>query len=200
MIPEHPVRAAVLSAMATVAAASLAACGGDDPSSGGRGISNAPYKGGVSRVPESERQEPEGPIRGMTLHGRELDVADFRGEVVVINVWGSWCPPCRAEAPYLDNVARDMKSKGVRFVGINTRDGEKAPAKAFEEEYDISYPSLYDPAGKLLLSAFPKGTLNTQALPVTLTLDREGRIAGRALGGVDEAKLRSMIDPLLEGD
>lgn len=81
-------------------------------------------------------------------------------------------------------------------MGINTRDNEQQQAKAFEETYGITYPSLFDPAGKLMLR-FPKGTLNPNAIPSTIVLDKEGKIAARTLVAVTEEQLRSMIDPLL---
>lgn len=92
-----------------------------------------------------------------------------------MNVWGSWCPPCRAEAPHFAKVAKETKAKGVEFVGINTRDANKGPALAFEKDYEIGYPSLYDPVSKLIVNGFPKGSLNPQAIPSTIVLDREER-------------------------
>ncbi|MEU1299032.1 TlpA family protein disulfide reductase [Streptomyces shenzhenensis] len=189
-------RAVALTAIVTLGSLSLSACGGGK--SGGGGQTNYVMGAdGIATVAKGERN-PVGPIRGETVQGEPLDVADFRGKVVVINVWGSWCPPCRAEAPYLNKVAKEMKPKGVEFVGINTRDGDKRLARAFEDDFDISYPSFYDPNGKLILSGFPKGTVTLQGLPVTITLDRNGNIAGRVFGGVDSGKLHKMIDPLVE--
>jgi thiol-disulfide isomerase/thioredoxin len=115
---------------------------------------------------------------------------------VVLNIWGSWCSPCRAEAKNLVTVADDTKAKGVQFVGINTRDLQTAQAKAFEKKYAVSYPSLYDPTGKLILR-FPKGSLNPQAIPTTIVLDRQGRIAVRALKALTEDELRKILDPLI---
>lgn len=177
-------------------ARSLSACGSGK--SGGGGQTNyVTSTGGISTVAKGERK-PVGPIKGETLQGKHLDVADFQGKVVVINAWGSWCPPCRAEVPYFNKVAKEMKTKGVEFVGINARDGDKSLSKAFEDDFDMAYPSLYDPTGKLLLSGFPKGTLNPQSLPSTVILDRNGKIAARALGSIDDNKLHKMIDPLIK--
>ncbi|MGW5973084.1 TlpA family protein disulfide reductase [Streptomyces sp. NPDC055186] len=189
-------RAVTLTAIVTLGSLCLTACGSGK--SEGDGQTNyVTGTDGIQTVAKKERK-PIGPIKGETLQDKHLDVADFRGKVVVINVWGSWCPPCRAEAPYLNKVAKEMKSKGVEFVGINTRDGDKVQPRAFEDDFDISYPSLYDPTGKMLLSAFPKGTVNLQGLPVTVTLDRNGKIAARVFGGTDDSKLRKMINPLVE--
>ncbi|MEV8060125.1 TlpA family protein disulfide reductase [Streptomyces antimycoticus] len=188
-------RATVLAVGATVAALSLTACGGGGTSGGSADTKFVQGKGGVDTVSQENRKDvPK--LSGKTLEGKPLDVADYKGKVVVLNVWGSWCTPCRAEAPNLVKVAKDTKAKGVQFIGINTRDSNRAPALSFEKEYGVGYPSLYDPMGKLMLR-FPKGSLNPQTIPSTIVLDREGRIAARALTPLSEERLRSMITPLI---
>jgi thiol-disulfide isomerase/thioredoxin len=81
------------------------------------------------------------PLRGRTLDGGRLDVSDWRGQVVVVNAWGSWCGPCREEAPALRRVWAETKANGVRFVGIDTRDNDAA-ARAFTREFRIGYAVL----------------------------------------------------------
>ncbi|MEW1904382.1 TlpA disulfide reductase family protein [Streptomyces sp. NPDC086147] len=187
-----------LSAVGVLTAALvLSACGGDGGTTGGGGTNFVTNKGGISTAPKGQRAAP-GKLAGETVDGKPLDVADLKGKVVVLNAWGSWCGPCRAEAPHFAKVAADLKGKGVEFVGLNTRDFNKQQALTFEEDYKVPYPSLYDPDGKLILFGFPKGTLSLQGIPSTVVLDKEGRIAARALLALDEKKLRSMIDPLLE--
>ncbi|MER5206773.1 TlpA disulfide reductase family protein [Streptomyces sp. NPDC002825] len=197
--PRRTRRTLVAVGMLSVAALTLSACGGDDNGkSGGGGQTNfVTNTGGISTVAKDERKAPND-IAGETLEGKRLDVADLKGKVVVLNVWGSWCSPCRAEAKHFAKVAKDLKGQDVEFVGLNTRDPNKQPAIAFEEDYGIPYPSLYDPQGKLILFGFPKGTLNPQAIPSTVVLDKEGKIAARSLMALDEKKLRSMIEPLLK--
>ncbi|MFC8274815.1 TlpA family protein disulfide reductase [Streptomyces sp. NPDC057271] len=188
-----------LLAVGTLSAAlALSACGSDSngKSGGGGGTNFVTNTGGISTVAKGERTAPS-KIAGETLEGERLDVADLKGKVVVLNAWGSWCGPCRAEAPHFAKVANDLKAEGVEFVGLNTRDFNKQQAITFEEDYEVPYPSLYDPAGKLILNGFPKGTLNLQAIPSTVVLDKDGKIAARALMALDEKKLRSMIEPLL---
>ncbi|MFF9318364.1 TlpA family protein disulfide reductase [Streptomyces sp. NPDC014735] len=182
---------------ATVALAlTLAACGGNDEKVGGGGSTNfVTGSGGISTVDKGDRK-PAPKLDGETLDGKQLDVADFKGKVVVLNVWGSWCGPCRLEAQYFSRVAKETKDKGVEFVGINTRDAQKGPAVSFEKDYGVPYPSFFDPTGKLMLR-FPKGTLNPQAIPSTVVLDRDGRIAARSLVALDAEKLHEMIDPLI---
>ena len=131
---------------------------------------------------------------GTTLDGKPFDVADHRGQVVVVNGWGSWCPPCIAEAPALERVWEQTRSQEVQFVGINTRD-QAAAARAHERRFEISYPSIDDDSGRVLL-AF-RGTLPPVAIPSTLVLDRQGRVAARVLGKVSAPTLRGVVDDVL---
>ncbi|MDT0439311.1 MULTISPECIES: TlpA disulfide reductase family protein [Streptomyces] len=188
-------RAALLSAVAAAAALTLSACGSGGTSGGSGDTNFVTGADGVATAAKGERADAPD-LSGKTVDGGRVDVDDYKGKVVVINVWGSWCPPCRAEAKNFETVYQDVKGKGVAFVGINTRDTGTGPARAFEKEYGISYPSLYDPTGKLMLR-FKKGTLNPQAIPSTLVLDRQGRIAARTLQALSEENLRAMLAPVL---
>ncbi|MGW6743374.1 TlpA family protein disulfide reductase [Streptomyces sp. NPDC055025] len=187
---------AITPVVAVAAALTLSACGGGGKSGGGGDTNFVTNTGGISTVAVAERR-PVNKIAGETLDGAKLDVADLKGKIVVLNVWGSWCPPCRQEAKHFAKVARETESQGVAFVGINTRDPNKGPALAFEKDYGVPYPSLYDPMGKLIVNGFPKGSLNPQSIPSTIVLDRDGRIAARSLMALNEEKLRKMIDPLI---
>ncbi|MEV6398426.1 TlpA disulfide reductase family protein [Streptomyces sp. NPDC051907] len=189
-------RTALPAALAVAGALALTACSGNGMSGGGGDTNFVTDTGGISTAAKGERAAPY-EIAGETLDGKHLDIADLKGKVVVMNVWGSWCPPCRAEAPHFSKVAKETKDKGVEFVGINTRDPNKGPALAFEKDYGIEYPSLYDTAGKLIVNGFPRGSLNPQAIPSTIVLDREGKIAARSLKALDAAELRKIIDPLI---
>lgn len=193
-------RALLLTAATVAGVMTLTSCGGSDDGgkrSGGSGGNYVTGKGGISTVAKGERTEAP-KLDGPTVDGQTLDTTTLKGKVVVLNVWGSWCPPCRAEATYFAKVSKEMADAGkdVAFVGINTRDNSTQNALNFEQDYGITYPSLYDPEGKLMLR-FPKGTLNPQAIPSTIVLDKEGKIAARTLVAVNEEQLRSMIDPLL---
>ncbi|WP_405852449.1 MULTISPECIES: TlpA family protein disulfide reductase [unclassified Streptomyces] len=132
------------------------------------------------------------------MDGEEVNVADLKGKVVVINVWGSWCGPYRAEVPNFTKVAKETKRKGVEFIGINTRDANRSLAVAFEKEYKVEHPSLYDPTGKIVMNGLPKGTLNPQTVPSTIVLDRKGRIAARTLRALSEEGLNGMIDSIVK--
>ena len=188
-------RTVLTTAGAAVATLLMSACSSGGTSGGGGDTNFVMGKDGISTVKKGERAAAPD-LSGKTIDGNALDVASFKGKVVVLNLWGSWCAPCRAEAPNLEKVYQDLKAKDVQFVGINTRDAQVANARAFEKQYGVSFPSLYDPTGKLMLR-FKKGTLNPQAIPSTLVLDRRGKIAARSLAALSEDKLRAMIDPVL---
>ncbi|MGC5039502.1 TlpA family protein disulfide reductase [Streptomyces sp. DT190] len=188
-------RAALLTAGAAAAALTLSACSSGGTSGGGGDTNFVLGKDGIATADKGERADAPD-LSGKTVDGKQLDVDDYQGKVVVLNVWGSWCPPCRAEAPGFQKVSEDLKDEGVQFVGINTRDTSTGPALAFEKTYKVTYPSLYDPTGKLMLR-FERGTLNPQAIPSTLVFDREGKIAARSLQALSEEKLRKMIAPVL---
>ena len=188
-------RAALFTSGAAVAALVLTACGSGGTSGGSGNTGFVTGTDGIATVGKGERAAaPE--LSGKTIDGEQLDVADYKGDIVVLNVWGSWCGPCRLEAKNFVKVSEDLKDQGVQFVGINTRDTSTKPAVAFEKEYGVTYPSLYDPTGKLMLR-FEKGTLNPQAIPSTIVIDREGNIASRSLQPLSEETLRKMIKPIL---
>ncbi|MFJ8085117.1 TlpA family protein disulfide reductase [Streptomyces sp. NPDC096205] len=188
-------RTTLLAAGAVVTALALSACTSGGTSGGGGSTNFVTGDDGIATAAKGERAAaPE--LDGETLEGKPLSTADYKGKVLVVNVWGSWCGPCRVEAKNFEKVYRGVKGQGVEFVGINTRDTSTVPALAFEKEWGITYPSLYDPTGKLMLR-FKKGTLNPQLVPSTLVIDREGKIAARALQPLSEDKLRGMIEPVL---
>ncbi|MFF7357791.1 TlpA family protein disulfide reductase [Streptomyces filipinensis] len=188
-------RAVLLSAVAAALALTLSACGNGGTSGGGGNTNFVTGNNGIATVAPGKRA-PAPDLSGKTIDGRTLDVADYKGQVVVINVWGSWCGPCREEAQYFSKVSKQYQGKGVQFVGINTRDTSTTPAIAFEKEHGIGYPSLYDPTGRLMLR-FKKGTLNPQLIPSTLVIDKHGKVAARALEALDDTSLLKMLKPVL---
>jgi thiol-disulfide isomerase/thioredoxin len=113
-------------------------------------------------------------LSGEDLSGDgKLALSDFAGKVVVLNFWGSWCAPCRAEADELETAATALAPQGVQFLGINVKDTKGAGAD-FLASKQVSYPSIYDPAMRTLLSirGFPTGSI-----PSTIVIDRQGRVA-----------------------
>ncbi|MDX3432987.1 redoxin family protein [Streptomyces sp. ME01-18a] len=187
-------RSALLAATAVAGVLILSACSGGTKAGGGN-TNFVTGSGGISTVAKADRTDAP-KLDGTTLDGKDLAVADYKGKVVVLNFWGSWCGPCRAEAKHFEKVAKATEAQGVQFVGVNTRDPQKSLALSFEKDFGVTYPSIYDPTGKLLLR-FPKGTLNPQAIPSTVVIDRDGKLAARSLAALDAEKLRKMIDPLV---
>lgn len=164
----------------------VAACGG-----GGRDRTTDGYVGAdgtrsnlVTLVPAAERK-PAPELEGEGLDGRPLSTADFAGKTLVINLWGPWCPPCRAEAPALKEVSEGYGSKDVQFIGMLTRTPDNSSAIAFNRKKGISYPSFADEGGSLELE-FVK-SLPTQAIPTTWVIDSKGRVAARIM----DPKLRA---------
>jgi thiol-disulfide isomerase/thioredoxin len=135
-------------------------------------------------------------LAGETLDGAQLDIANLQGNLVVVNLWASWCGPCRSEAVELENSYLQFKDQGVEFLGLNTRDG-LAAAKAFNDRFNTSYPSIRDKDGQLTL-AF--GNLGPAATPSTIILDSKGRVAARILGPTTEPELRVVIAAVLESE
>jgi thiol-disulfide isomerase/thioredoxin len=149
---------------------------------------------GVTTYPVVDRSAPV-VVTGDSLTGELLSTEDLRGDVVVLNVWGSWCAPCREEAPVLAATSRRLADRGVSFLGINVRDNTAA-ALAFEKRFGIDYPSIADVDGQALLSLNQYVPAN--AVPVTLVLDRQGRVAARIIGVLTATSLADALDPVID--
>ena len=167
--------------------------------------------GGVGPTPDGERAgyvsndlsltvwegvDRPGPvdIAGTDYAGQEVDLASWRGDVVVLNTWYAACPPCRAEAPDLVALATDYADAGVHVLGINSTDDPGA-ALAFERTFEVPYPSVHD-ADAAAVAAL-QGIVPVQAVPTTVLLDREGHVAARILGKVTASTLTALVDELL---
>ncbi|MGI9136757.1 MAG: TlpA disulfide reductase family protein [Candidatus Nanopelagicales bacterium] len=148
---------------------------------------------GVTILQPADRVELE-PITGEALDGDPLSLIDYRGKVVVLNAWASWCEPCKQETPALVRSAARFNPDDVAFIGLDAFDSKDAAAD-FVKQYSMSYPSLFDPEGSVLgsLPGIPP-----KAVPSTLILDRDGRIAVRIIGPVPtglDALIASVVDP-----
>jgi thiol-disulfide isomerase/thioredoxin len=166
-------------AVLTAVALGASGCAGGLGGTGDKGYITG--EGVITQVNAADRKKP-GDVSGETLDGDDVSLASYAGKVVVINVWGSWCPPCRAEADELAAAARELAPKGVVFLGINNRDPSKDNGRAFQRTYDVPYPSIYDPSGRNLLAFH--GTLTPNSTPSTVVIDRQGRVAASVLGSV----------------
>ena len=147
--------------------------------------------GNVSVFAPADRK-PAPALTGTTLDGKPWSLADQTGKVVVLNVWGSWCPPCRKEAPDLVAAAKEL-GPTVQFIGLNTRDHD-AEARAYEQSFGVTYPSLIDESGELQL-AFHE-SLPFDSIPSTLVIDRDGRVAARILGATSYTQLADIVDQI----
>lgn len=140
--------------------------------------------GAVTKIKASDRiAAPE--MSGMTLSGKNFTFT--KGNVAVVNVWASWCSPCRAEEPTLSALSR--KYSDVQFIGILTRDNP-VNAEAFARKRSTPYPTLIDDS---ILIGFRK-SLPANAIPTTVVIDRQGRVAARISGAVTVASLSQLIE------
>ncbi len=153
-----------------------------------------PVTTGLRRISVDDRGAPI-TLAGSTLDGSRLDVADWRGRVVVVNIWDSWCGPCRAESRDLMKVYTDTRGEDVEFVGIDVRD-QRESALAFVREFGITYPSFFDDDSALLLSL--SGTVPVAAIPSTVLLDRQGRVGATVVGVVEAPMLAAQVADLLD--
>ncbi|HZA16524.1 MAG TPA: TlpA disulfide reductase family protein [Pseudonocardiaceae bacterium] len=126
----------------------------------------------------------------LTEPGTTVSLQRYRGQVVVLNVWGSWCGPCRAEADDLVQVATATADQGVQFIGIDVRDSRQAGAD-FARDFGLTYPSIFDPPGRTLLAL--KG-IPRSVVPLTIVLDRQHRVAAVFLHAVHAQDLQPIVE------
>jgi thiol-disulfide isomerase/thioredoxin len=198
--PPARFRSALGAAAALVVAAGVAAgmagCAGGDigaetPGSSGQSFVGHSYESTYYQVGD----RPVAPtVAGSTISGQKLSLASYRGDTIVLNFWGSWCAPCRAEAPALGQLARKLAPKGVRFVGVDIRD-QPDSAEAFMQTFNVDYPSLNDPGDEIALEFH--STVPPAAIPTTLIIDRSGRIAARIFGASNYAQLQALISKVI---
>jgi len=187
------VRRLLLTALLSAAAAT--GCSGHGAVSQDVGGSNGYQSGNLALdyIAVSARHAPP-TVSGTLLDGQHFDLAQWRGKVVVVNFWGSWCDECRAEALALQQVSADDKAKGVEFLGINVRD-DIPSAQKYDEHFGVTYPSLFDPSSLLALRF--RG-VPPNATPTTIVLDRHGRVAARQSGEIFYTQLRDLVDRVVK--
>lgn len=180
-------RAVVLVALAALLLAGCSSLG----STGDKGYIDG--KGVITQLPRKDWKTTR-PVQGTTLDGKKVALSDYRGKVVVVNVWGSWCPPCIQETPDLKKAYTRLRAArpGVAFVGVDIKESA-ASAQSFVVKNRIPYPSLAYEGGKSLLALH--GT--APATPTTLVLDQQGRIAARVLGPVDATTLVGLVQDVI---
>ncbi|MGW6172755.1 TlpA family protein disulfide reductase [Arthrobacter sp. NPDC055138] len=173
-------------------ALSLAACSVEDPlaqqANAGDNKNYIAGDGSVTEYAPGSRGEPV-QLTGKLLDGTSVDAADWAGTVTVLNFWYASCAPCRLEAPDLQALSEEF-ADSAQFYGVNIRD-ERPTAEAFERNFGITYPSFMDKDGGILLAM--TSYVPPQAVPTTLVLDKEGRVAARILGVADKGTLKALI-------
>jgi thiol-disulfide isomerase/thioredoxin len=151
--------------------------------------------GSDSAVLYSAGHRPLAPdFTATTLTGSQLSFSAYRGRVVVVNFWGSWCPPCRAEAPTLAVTAEQYKSAGVAFLGVDVRD-TTASALAFTREFGITYPSVADSGSQITLDF--TSVVPIAGTPTTLVIDRTGHVAGAVFGAATTQELTDILNQVV---
>jgi thiol-disulfide isomerase/thioredoxin len=167
-----------------VLAGVLGACSG--ASGSGLGVAN----GSDVITFSTGHRKPAPTFSGTTLRGgQQISSTVLSGKVGVVNFWGSWCGPCLREQPSLEALSKEYASRPVQFLGINTRRDQKAQALAFVDQFDVTYPSVFNPDSSIAFS------FRVRFMPATFVIDRQGRIAAEFVGAIASAgQLRALID------
>jgi thiol-disulfide isomerase/thioredoxin len=149
--------------------------------------------GTVVYYPPGDRK-PIPAVTGTTITGSQISMAGYRGgDVLVVNFWGSWCAPCRAEAPMLAATSASYASRGVRFLGVDEQDNPDS-ARAFDSSFGVQYPSINDAGAQVTLDF--NGITPISATPTTVVIDRSGRVAEVIVGQATYSELSSILNRL----
>ncbi len=188
-MPRHRRLPRLLAAVLLCGALALAACSSD---SGSGKDFHFTGRTAVGTLIKAAERKPAQDVGGHLLSGGTTTLAAGKGKVTLLNFWASWCGPCKVETPQLDSLYRQMKGKGVDFLGIDTKD-DKGAAKSFVAQNDISFPVVYDQQGKTLLTL---GNI-PGSLPFTVLVDKQGRVAAVYLQKLAPKDLQGPLRTLL---
>jgi thiol-disulfide isomerase/thioredoxin len=188
------VRRLIVAASIAASLALLSGCVSNDPLAVDANNENfTSADGTVTEVAPANRGEALSFESSDMTDGSTVSAEDYRGSVLVVNFWYASCPPCRAEAPDLAELATVYADQGVRFLGVNVYDNASG-AQSFEKTFDIPYPSALDADTGELRLAFASD-LPPSGIPTTFIIDRDGRVAARLLGYIyDRSMFEDMID------
>ena len=125
-----------------------------------------------------------------TLDGRTVELSDYQGQVVLLNTWATWCPPCRAEMPDLEAYYREHQADGFVVLAVNSQESADTVA-AFLEDHDFTFPVLLDTEGVVM------NRYRIRGLPTSVFIDRDGNVHGVWTGQLSPARLRELVDPIL---
>lgn len=186
-------RSGLIIAAAALALGLLAGCSSDPLAAQFRSGDSKQYIAGdgtVTEIPLADRTAAVA-FTGTTEAGASIDSTQYLGQVLVLNFWYAGCAPCRAEAPALETLNAKYTGNGATFLGVNVRD-QAATAVAFAKSFGITYPSVIDTNGAVQLAM--SGVVAPNAVPTTLVIDKQGRVAARILG---QATAPSILDTLI---
>ena len=185
----------LLVVLLTVSLGALAACTGGsdavDQTAGSefRFVSGTP----TGEVIAAADRKPAPVVTGTLVGGGDWNLASQAGKVVVLNFWGSWCPPCRVETPDFDKAYRATKAQGVQFIGVAVRERREADTADFLKDHAISYPSLFDQPGKTV-QAFRD--LRVAGFPFTIIIDKKGRVAAVYVSALVQDDIQPVVTRL----
>jgi thiol-disulfide isomerase/thioredoxin len=134
--------------------------------------------------------DPMPPYSATYLDGKPMNIANEKGSVVFLNVWATWCGPCRFETPELQALQNQYAASGLKVIGISVDEGDTAAVKTFVAEQKITYAMAIDPEGRIA------NLVQTTVLPTSLLLDRNGKIVWRQIGAImpNDAKLKAAVE------
>jgi peroxiredoxin len=182
-------------AATTIAALALAGCAGKDAVDQSAGSQFRFVSGTtVGKTIALPDRKKAGDVAGNLIDGGKLSLDQEAGKIVVINFWATWCGPCTFETPQFDTVYRANKAKGVDFIGIDTKETSTDAARAFVKDNDISYKIVSDESGE---SAVALGKIPALAMPFTVVIDRQRRVAGVYLKPLAPKDLQPVLNNLL---
>lgn len=180
-------------AVALIAVGSLTACQSEEAAQsavavGGDFQFHSPGGKTIIHYAEDERQSLAN-FGGEDLmnEGEQIELDDFKGQIVVLNAWGQWCAPCRSEVDDLQRVQEELQESGTGTVlGINVKDYQRTAAQDFVTDNGVTYPSIYDPPFR---SALALGGVPSSVIPTTVILDKQHRPAAVFLQGVSDTQV-----------
>lgn len=181
---------------AAVAVALLAGCGPPGSQSSSQFAEGEVDQPSPLTVVPPDDREPAPVLEGEDLDGEQVSSSAYDGQILVVNLWGSWCGPCREEAPAQAEAAKRLSGEGVQFLGITTR-SDPAQDRAFADQYGLDYPSIQSPDGSVELGF--ADSLPAVAVPTTWIIDPEGGVAVRITDTVTVSMLAGLVADVRTG-
>lgn len=146
---------------------------------------------GVIR-PQTRVEPPDFTL--MNLEGKQISLAEFKGKVILLNFWATWCIPCREEMPAMEELWKKFREKGFVIIAVSSDRGNKKGVKSFIDELGVTFPILLDPKGEI------RNTYEVLGLPMSYIIGRDGKIVGKIIGARDWTgkKADTVIEYLLQ--